>query len=158
MVRESFIVMPKKNKLWKWTAKRVIPVLSVLMILVLGCIGFTGCDKEKRAEDKLEDLVFTVVGERDVPQSLSELIRKKKEKEFKLTYADGQDMYIVIGAGPQEGGGFSISVKELYLTENSVVIRTELLGPEKGEAPGNDISYPVLIVKTEFCEEPVVFR
>ena len=150
--------MPKKNKLWKWTAKRVIPVLSVLMILVLGCIGFTGCDKEKRAEDKLEDLAFTVVGERDVPQSLSELIGKKKEKEFKLTYADGQDMYIVIGAGSQEGGGFSISVKELYLTENSVVIRTELLGPEKGETSGTDISYPVLIVKTEFCEEPVVFR
>ena len=106
--------MLKKNKLWKWTAKRVIPVVSVLMILILGCVGFTGCGQEKGAEDKVEDLAFTVVGERDVPQSLSELIRKKKEKEFKLTYADGQDMYIVIGAGPQKGGGFSIAVKELY--------------------------------------------
>ena len=67
-------------------------------------------------------------------------------------------MYIVIGAGPQNGGGFSIAVKELYLTENSVVIRTELIGPEKGEATGTDPSYPVLIVKTSFCEEPVVFR
>ena len=150
--------MLKKNKLWKWTAKRVIPVVSVLMILILGCVGFTGCDKEKGAEDKVEDLAFTVVGERDVPQSLSELIGKKKEKEFKLTYADGQDMYIVIGAGPQKGGGFSIAVKELYLTENSVVIRTELLGPEKGESHGEDTSYPVLIVKTAFCEDPVVFR
>ena len=146
MVRESFIVMPKKNKLWKWTAKRVIPVLSVLMILVLGCIGFTGCDKEKRAEDKLEDLAFTVVGERDVPQSLSELIGKKKEKEFKLTYADGQDMYIVIGAGPQEGGGFSISVKELYLTENSVVIRTETGLQRKVEAWKLDLFADVMVV------------
>ena len=150
--------MPKKNKKRRWPAKRVIPILSVLVVLVLGCVGFTGCGKEESAEDKLEDLAFTVVGERDVPQALSELIGKKKEKEFKLTYADGQDMYIVIGAGPQEGGGFSIAVKELYLTENSVVIRTELIGPEKGEASGGDTSYPVLIVKTAFCEDPVVFR
>lgn len=129
-----------------------------MMVLVLGCIGFTGCGKEESTEEKVEDLAFTVVGERDVPQALTELIGKKKEKEFKLTYADGQDMYIVIGAGPQNGGGFSIAVKELYRTENSVVIRTELIGPEKGEATGTDTSYPVLIVKTAFCEEPVVFR
>ena len=93
-----------------------------------------------------------------IPQALAELIGKKREKPFKLTYADGQDMYIVIGEGPQTGGGYSITVKELYLTENSVVIRTELLGPEKGEATGTDPSYPVLIVKTEFLEEPVVFQ
>ena len=150
--------MLKKNKLWKWTAKRVIPVLSVLMILVLGCVGFTGCDKEKGAEDKVEDLAFTVVGERDVPAQLQEMIGQKKEAPFKLTYADGQDMYIVIGKGPQEGGGFSIVVKELYRSENSIVFKTELIGPEKGEPKGKDLSYPVLIVKTVFCEEPVVFR
>ena len=68
--------------------------------------------------------------------------------------------FTVTGEGevPQTGGGYSITVKELYLTENSVVIRTELLGPEKGEATGTDPSYPVLIVKTEFLEEPVVFQ
>ena len=142
-------------KKWK---KRIIPAVCVMMVLVLGCIGFTGCGKEESAEEKVEDLAFTVVGERDVPQALAELLGKKRETEFKLTYADGQDMYMVIGAGPQNGGGFSIAVKELYRTENSVVIRTELIGPEKGEATGTEPSYPVLIVKTVFCEEPVVFR
>lgn len=150
--------MLKKLKKLKRPGTRIFPVLCVMMVLVLGCIGFTGCGKEEEAEEKVKDLEFTVVGERDVPQALMELIGKKKENEFKLTYADGQDMYIVIGAGPQDGGGFSIAVKELYLTENSVVIRTELIGPEKGEATGTDISCPVLIVKTAFCEEPVVFR
>ncbi len=150
--------MFKKLKKLKQMRKRFIPVLCVMMVLMLGCIGFTGCGKEEPADEKLEDLQFTVVGERDVPHSLMELIGKKKEKEFKLTYADGQDMYIVIGAGPQTGGGFSMAVKELYRTENSVVIRTELIGPERGEVTGTDPSYPVLIVKTVFCEEPVVFR
>jgi len=97
-------------KKWK---KRIIPAVCVMMVLVLGCIGFTGCSKEESTEEKVEDLAFTVVGERDVPQALAELLGKKRGTEFKLTYADGQDMYIVIGAGPQNGGGFSIAVKEL---------------------------------------------
>ena len=67
-------------------------------------------------------------------------------------------MYIVIGAGPQDGGGFSITVKELYRTENSIVIRTELIGPERGEVTDPDPSYPVLIVKTVYSEDPVVFH
>ena len=55
-----------------------------------------------------EDLEFTVSGEADIPAALKELIDKKREKAFKLTYADGQEMYIVIGEGPQKGGGFTV--------------------------------------------------
>lgn len=132
--------------------------LAVMMVLVAGCLAFTGCQGEKEKDKKLEDLEFTVVGEKDTPQTLQEMITKKKAGSFKLTYADGQDMYIVIGEGPQKGGGFSIAVKELYRTENSVVIKTELMGPESAESGGTDASYPVLIVKTVFCEDPVVFR
>ena len=131
---------------------------GLFLILLVGCLVFTGCHGEKEEYKKLEDLQFTVVGEKDVPPPLQEMIGQKKKDPFKLTYADGQDMYIVIGEGPQESGGFSIVVKELYRTENSVVIRTELLGPEKGEAAGGAESYPVLIVKTMFCDEPVVFQ
>lgn len=101
---------------------------------------------------------FTVTGEADIPAALKELIDKKREKPFKLTYADGQEMYIVIGEGPQKGGGYSVAVKALYETDNSIVIRTELMGPEAGEAKGTENSYPVLIVKTEYRDKPVVFR
>lgn len=142
----------------KRPGKRVMLAICMFAVLVFGCIGFTGCSSEESKDEKVQDLEFTVVGEKDVPQALSDLISQKREKSFKLTYADGQDMYIVIGEGPQNGGGYSVTVKELYLTENSVVIRTELVGPEKGEASGSDTSYPVLIVKTAFLEEPVVFR
>ena len=55
-------------------------------------------------------------------------------------------------------GGYSISVNELYLTENSIVIDTELKGPEKGENPGADKSYPYIVVRTEYLENPVVFQ
>ena len=153
--REPFIFMFRR---WRRPGRRFKAAVGIMMILAIGCIAFTGCRSEEKDSKKVEDLKFTVVGEQDVPQALRELIGKKKEKPFKLTYADGQDMYIVIGEGPQNGGGYSVAVKELYRTDNSVVIRTELMGPEKGEASGSDLSYPVLIVKTAFMEEPVVFQ
>lgn len=146
------------NRKWKRPGKRMTMVLGIMTVLVVGCLAFTGCQREKTEEAKLQDLEFTVVGEKDTPQALQDLIAQKRTNPFKLTYADGQDMYIIIGHGPQTGGGFSIVVKELYLTENSVVIKTELVGPEKGEATGTENSYPILIVKTAFCEEPVVFQ
>ena len=132
--------------------------IGILLVFVLGCIAFTGCSAGAKDKEKMKDLEYTVVGENDVPQELKDLIFEKKKEPFKLTYADGQDMYIVIGAGTQESGGYSIAVKELYLTENSIVYKTELLGPEKDEAKGSEESCPVLIVKTVFCEEPVVFK
>jgi len=133
-------------------------VLGILMLLILSCIGFSGCGADTEDKEKIEDLAFTVVGEADVPQTLKDMIIEKKEKPFKLTYADGQDMYIVIGTGPQASGGYSIAVKELYRTENSIVYKTELLGPDKKEAEGTEPSYPVLVIKTGFREEPVVFK
>ena len=128
--------------------KRLSIALGLFAAFLFVCVGFTGCRDDGGEKEKLND----------IPQPLAELIGKKKEKPFKLTYADGQSMYIVIGEGPQKGGGFSIAVKELYLTGNSVVIRTELMGPEKSESGGRDLSYPVLVIKTEYLEEPVVFR
>ena len=136
-------------KIWK--------IFVGLAVFAMVSAGVAGCGADAKDDGKLQDLEFTVVGEKEVPPALSELITKKKENSFKLTYADGQDLYIVIGAGPQAGGGYSVTVKELYLTDNAIVIRTELLGPAKDEPAGNGTSCPVLIVKTEFRDEPVVF-
>lgn len=135
-----------------------IHAAALVCVLAVGCLAFTGCQDEGDGKKKIKDLEFTVVSEKEIPDALQEMIMQKKENSFKLTYADGQDMYIVVGKGPQDGGGFSIVVKELYLTENSIVFKTELIGPEKGEKAGTAKSYPVLIVKTEFCEAPVIFQ
>ena len=49
-------------------------------------------------------------------------------------------------------------MKELYLTENAIVADTELLGPESAEQAGTEKSYPYIVVKTEYLEEPVIFQ
>lgn len=107
---------------------------------------------------KVKDLEFAVVGEPDIPQELKQIIAQKQTAPFKLTYSDDKNLYIAVGYGEQATGGYSISVNELYLTENSIVIDTELKGPEKGENPGADKSYPYIVVRTEYLENPVVFQ
>ena len=74
------------------------------------------------------------------------------------TFSDAQNLYIVIGYGPQETGGCSIAVHELYLTDNAIVVDTELLGPEIGENPPAETSWPVVIIRTELLEQPVIFQ
>ena len=99
-----------------------------------------------------------MVGDSDVPAELKEIITEKTLQPFKLTFSDEENLYIVVGYGPQSTGGYSIAVKEMYLTDNSIVIDTELLGPEKGENPAPETSYPYITVKTENLENPVIFQ
>ena len=118
----------------------------------------TGCSVEKADQDKERDLEFAVVSEAELPEELAKLVAEKKAAPFKLTYSNDQGLYIVVGYGEQATGGYSIAVRELYLTENSIVVDTELLGPQKGEEVGVEKSYPFLVIQTEYLENPVIFQ
>lgn len=136
----------------KWLALAGVAVLAVIICVMGGC--FAKGDKG----NKVRDLDFTVVAEGDIPSELQQIIAEKRQSPFKLTYSDDQNLYIAVGFGQQAGGGYSIAVNQLYLTENSIVLDTELLGPEKGENTGSESSYPIIVIKTEMSELPVVFQ
>ncbi len=134
--------------------------LSCLLMagIMLALLFISGCKISKDDGKKVRDLEFTVVGEVDIPAELKQIITGKLSQPFKLTFSDEQNLYIVVGYGSQSTGGYSIAVKELYLTDNSIVIDTELLGPEKGENPAPETSCPFIVVKTENLENPVIFQ
>lgn len=132
--------------------------IMLLTGVILALLFASGCKISKDDGKKVRDLEFTVVGEVDIPAELKQIMAKKISQPFKLTFSDEQNLYIVVGYGPQSTGGYSITVKELYLTDNSIVIDTELLGPEKGENPAPETSYPCIVVKTENLENPVIFQ
>ena len=140
----------------KKSGKVLLVAALLAWVFVVRCL--TACSVEKEDLQKVRDLEFTVVGETDLPEELKNVIGEKKMAPFKLTYTDDQNLYIVVGYGEQETGGYSISVKELYLTENAIVADTELLGPESAEQAGTEKSYPYIVVKTEYLEEPVIFQ
>ena len=108
-----------------------------------GCLrGIYRLPADEEDSGKIRDLDFTVVGEGDVPGELARIIAQKREGSFRLTYADGLYVYLLIGEGPQQGGGYSVTVNELYLTDNAGGDTDGASGPEKGEASGADMSYP----------------
>ncbi len=133
--------------------KKIIQV-AALAFLVLGIMG---CGETQDKTEKLQDLKFTVMSEEQIPEELQDIISEKKESSFKLTFTDENDMYICVGYGKQPTGGYSISVTELYETENAVYIHTNLLGPSAGETKKESPSYPYVAVRLKKLDKTVVF-
>jgi hypothetical protein len=106
---------------------------------------------------KVRDLEYTVVGEQELPEELQTEIDANKQTAFQLTYSDGEYLYIVNGYGEQETSGYSIQVKELYLTGQAVCFQTELTGPQNGEKVSSTKSFPYVVVKTELVDLPVLY-
>lgn len=138
-------------------------ILLLLTALVL-LIGLSACKgKAKNGNEKIKDIEFTVLGEENYPAELKKLIEEKKEKEFKMTYEDSGFLYICIGYGKQETGGYSITVNNLYLTSNSVYVDTNLIGPEAENRKlyqsqeKTSVSYPYIVIKTEYLDKSIVF-
>ena len=127
-------------------------LLAVLSVLLL-----CSCSSSPKDETGTP-LEFTVVPADELPKELLQIIQTKKEAAFSLTYTDGNFLYIVIGAGKQPTGGYCYSIHGLWLTENSIVIDTELLGPSAEDQAHKIPSYPFVVIKTEHRDEPVVFK
>ncbi len=129
---------------------RRLALIALLAVLCAGC----GEKKDGEARQKLE---FTVVDEGRLPEELRKTLEEKKEESFKLTYADGGYMYLCVGYGKQESGGYSIAVKDLYATETEICLDTDLIGPKEAEDKSPEPSYPYLVIKTPFVDKTVVF-
>lgn len=130
-----------------------------LCILTFLCshLFFTGCDRNE-APNKTNDLEFTVVSGTDIPEELQKLIEQRQENTFELTFSDDSSLYVIKGYGKQASGGYSIVVHDFYQAGEQLVFDTELFGPKKDEPISDSPSYPYIVIKTEYRENPVVFR
>lgn len=132
--------------------------ILILIITVFLAFWGTACS-EKQEKEKISDLAYTIVREQDIPQGLADIIESRKQQVFKLTYEDDGSLYIACGYGQKESGGYSIQVRQLYLSKNAVYFDTELVGPKKEELNTQAaVSYPYIVIKTERREEAVVFQ
>ena len=127
-------------------------------LILLFCLTLTlwGCSTNS-AEENRTDLEFTVVTPDQIPGELLQILESKKESSFALTYSDGNYLYIAIGAGKQPTGGYSYAIQGLWLSDNSICIDADLLGPSADEQTAKVPSYPYIVVKLEQRDEPVVF-
>lgn len=132
--------------------KLLSAVLAMCLFLLSGC---TFLSEEKI---KLRDLEFTVLSEEKIPEEFKAIIEEKKSQPFQITYSDNEYLYICVGYGEQETGGYSIAVNELYLTETNICANTSLLGPDASEKGNKTPSYPYIVIKTEFLDQTVIFE
>lgn len=132
--------------------------VTFILICLSGCSG-----KAEEGNKKIKDLEFTVLAEDNLPEELKQIIEEKKETEFKITYQDNDYLYICVGYGRQDSGGYSITVNNLYLTNNSIYLDTNLIGPEAenkelyNAQEKDSASYPYIVLKTEYLDKSVVF-
>lgn len=127
--------------------------------MIAVCMLFlAGCTLLSEETVKLRDLDFTVLSEEKVPEQLMAVIEEKKVSPFQITYTDNENLYICVGYGEQKTGGYSIAVDELYLTDESIVAATSLLGPDAQDKSSQVPSYPYIVIKTEYLEQTVTFE
>lgn len=107
--------------------------------------------------EKIKDLEFTVIAEDNIPEELFGKIEEKKKEAFKITFEDKGFLYVCVGYGTQQTGGYSIAVNDMFETANAVYVDTNLIGPKPEEKSNQVESYPYIVLKTEFIDKPVVF-
>lgn len=129
-----------------------------LSFLLSICIFFTGCSITGQSDNKLKDLEFTVISQERLSDELADIIEERKAEAFKLTYHDGDYLYLVVGYGEQPTGGYSIAVDELYLTEDAIKVKTTLLGPGAEDAKTEVPSYPYIVMKIMYLDKTVLFE
>jgi hypothetical protein len=121
------------------------------MVMALG-----GCRLIHIEEEERKSLEYTVVQQEDIPKEAAALIEEKKEKEFQMTYESQGTLYLIRGYGQQMSGGYSIAVEELSCTSSAVFFKTKLIGPSE-LTKGDEPSYPYIVVKMDYRDEPVEF-
>lgn len=127
------------------------------VVIILLCLLYTGCAADKKPK-KVADIEYTIISDNDIPKELMELMNDKKESEFRLTYANGKELYLVVGYGKKDTSGYSVSIQDFYQAEDSLYINTKLLGPKEGENKVNEPSYPWIVVKMAYTDMMVVFE
>lgn len=139
------LVLQVKRYVW------MIPVISLLLALA-------GCGADRTNEREGTTVEFTVTPMLEVPEELAALIEENKKDEIRMTYSDGEDLYLVRGYGEQKTGGYSISVKSCTEDEETIWLDTQLLGPQSQEKISKDPSYPCLVIKMEMREKEVMIQ
>lgn len=140
------------NRLYEYQKR----ILSVFVVCLM-CMAVFACGKKQDTMEKIKDLECTIIPEDNLPEELFNMIEQKKTDAFKITFEDKGFLYICVGYGIQETGGYSIALNDLYETSNAIYVDTNLIGPAPEEKSNLVASYPYIVIKTEFIDKPVVF-
>ncbi len=128
-------------------------LMSISFVLIL-----SGCISKIQDEGKKQNLEFTVINKEKVPEELKEVISENKDSPFHITYTDRGKTYIAEGYGKKSKTGYSVEIKKLYETQETIHFKTDLKGPEKGEKTKKIETYPYIVIQIEDIGKRVIFN
>ena len=99
---------------------------GVLVFLLAGCQGASTAGEQV-------PVAFSVEEERTLPAALRQAIKENEAREIRMTFEDGDDLYLIRGYGEQKTGGYSIAV--------------DACTEDDAEKQPKDASYPYIVVR-----------
>lgn len=123
-------------------------LLGMLAFLLAGCQNASTAGEQKPVD-------FTVEEARTIPAPLLQAIRENQAGEIRMTFEDGEDLYLIRGYGEQKTGGYSIAVDACTEDEEKLYLTTRLIGPKDVEKLPEDASYPYIVVRVAATEKEV---
>lgn len=126
------------------------------MWFMIGLLSFSMAGCHKMSESERIEVEFSVMTTEELPEELLTILEENKEKEMRLTWMDGEELYLIRGYGKQENRGYSIAVAECSEDEETLWFDTRLIGPPDEEALLEGDSCPFLVVKVAATEKEVV--
>ncbi len=129
-----------------------IILMSILFVLIL-----SGCVSKVQDKGKRQNLNFIVINKEKVPEELKEVIDKNKDSPFHIIYTDRGKTYIAEGYGKKPKTGYSVEIKNLYETQETIHFKTDLKGPEKGEKTKEIETYPYIVIQIQDIGKRVIF-
>lgn len=130
----------------------------ILCILAAAALLLSGCGVRRADGVKIRDMEYETVDGPELPETLRQKIEEEKEEPFLLAYGDGGRLYIALGYGEQESGGYSVRIEEAYETEDAVCIRTCLTGPDEGEEVLREADYPWAALEADYTEKRILWE
>ncbi len=131
---------------------------KIILLFVVLTFFIGGCTTTKLTDDNRHALDFTVVERAGIPAELLTVIEERKTEEFSMSYSLDGYLYIAVGYGTRNTGGYSVRVDEVYETDSNVGIHTTLIGPAAGEAVNKMATYPYIVVKLEYIDKKIIFE
>lgn len=131
-------------------------ILCLTALILAGIL--CGCGKSGKESGSMKEAAFTVVAPDAVPAELQKIIGENKKEEIRMTYEDGNDLYLIRGYGQQKTGGYSISVVSCEEDEKTVRFDTRLIGPPAPEGISKEPSYPCLVIKMEARDKEIMIE
>lgn len=132
--------------------------LSFIVLIAALAMGIVGCGMLQKRQEERTAVDFTVVKPEDYPDEIRELIAKKGQEEFRISWQSEGERYLLVGYGIQSTGGYSIQVEYVEETRDAVCLKTKLIGPDDPQKQKDAVSCPYIVIKIEDRDKKTVFE